>query len=176
MPEITTLALIAVPFVIVAVYVVRAAGARRRAYREWVASLPDESSNRPGAELAAEWKSYQRIEAERYQAESKATAEAPPAVAVLDSYPAAPLAATASVVPGPPRTNTMAILALIFGIGGGLLAIVFGHVALSQISRSGEGGRGLAIAGLVLGYLTAAILLALLVSFLLYLGNRYGWS
>lgn len=47
----------------------------------------------------------------------------------------------------------MAILALIFGVLGGYLAIVFGHIALSQIKRTGEGGGGLAIAGLILGYL-----------------------
>lgn len=51
-------------------------------------------------------------------------------------------------------TNACAILALIFGILGGVLGIVFGHIALSQIIRTGENGRGLAIAGLVLGYLS----------------------
>jgi hypothetical protein len=51
------------------------------------------------------------------------------------------------------RTNTMAILALIFGALGGYLAIVFGYIARSQIKRTGEGGGGLATAGLILGYL-----------------------
>jgi hypothetical protein len=38
---------------------------------------------------------------------------------------------------------------------GSVLAIIFGHVALSQIKKSGDtqGGKGMAIAGLVLGYL-----------------------
>jgi hypothetical protein len=38
---------------------------------------------------------------------------------------------------------------------GSTLAVVFGHVALGQIERSQGrlGGRGLAIAGLVLGYI-----------------------
>ncbi|MGW4482114.1 DUF4190 domain-containing protein [Rhodococcus triatomae] len=49
-------------------------------------------------------------------------------------------------------TNVLAILALVFGFLGGVLAIVFGHIALSQIRRTGESGRGLAITGLVLGY------------------------
>ena len=57
-------------------------------------------------------------------------------------------------------TNVMAILSLIFGIGGGVLGVVFGHVALNQIKRTGESGRGLAIAGLVLGYIGLAILIA----------------
>lgn len=50
-------------------------------------------------------------------------------------------------------TNVFAILALVFGLLGGVLGIVFGHIALSQIRRTGEEGRALAIAGLVLGYL-----------------------
>jgi len=54
---------------------------------------------------------------------------------------------------GSANTNTMALLALVFGVIGGTgIPIVLGHVALSQIRRTGEGGRGLAIAGLVLGY------------------------
>jgi len=42
-----------------------------------------------------------------------------------------------------------------------VLALVFGHVALKQIARTGgaQGGRGMAIAGLVLGYLGVATLL-----------------
>ena len=48
-------------------------------------------------------------------------------------------------------TNGFAIAALIFGIiGGALLGFIFGFVALSQIKKSGQGGRGMAITGLVL--------------------------
>lgn len=51
------------------------------------------------------------------------------------------------------KTNTFAVLSLIFGILGGIvLGVVFGHVALSQIRRTGEQGRGMAITGLVLSY------------------------
>jgi hypothetical protein len=45
---------------------------------------------------------------------------------------------------------------------GSVLAVIFGHVALSQIKRTGAAGRGLAIAGLVLGYVGAAIALGFL--------------
>ncbi len=66
--------------------------------------------------------------------------------------------------PGQARTSTIAILALVFGIiGSGVVAVVLGHVALSQIRRTGEQGRGMAIAGLVLGYVTTAALIALLI-------------
>ncbi len=34
---------------------------------------------------------------------------------------------------------------------------MFGHISLSQIKRSGEDGRGLAIAGLVIGYLLTVL-------------------
>jgi hypothetical protein len=54
------------------------------------------------------------------------------------------------------RTNSMAIAALIAGWNFFPLGIIFGHIALFQIKRTGEGGRGFAIAGLVLGYLTLA--------------------
>jgi len=58
---------------------------------------------------------------------------------------------------GSSRTNTLSILALVFGVLGSVLGIVFGHVALSQIKRTGEAGRGLAIAGLVVGYLQLGV-------------------
>jgi uncharacterized protein DUF4190/uncharacterized protein DUF1707 len=58
------------------------------------------------------------------------------------------------------RTNGLAIASLVvaclwmFGLGS-MLAIVFGHLALHQINRSAgaETGRGVAFAGLALGYL-----------------------
>lgn len=70
--------------------------------------------------------------------------------------------------PPPQRTNTMAILALIFAFLVAPLGIVFGFVARGQIRRTGEGGRGLATAGLVLGIVftvigIAAVVLAVLV-------------
>ncbi|MDV8010181.1 DUF4190 domain-containing protein [Rhodococcus sp. IEGM 1241] len=55
-------------------------------------------------------------------------------------------------------TNALAIVALILGIFGGVLAIPVGHVSLNQIRRSGESGRGLAVAGLVLGYLSLVVI------------------
>lgn len=60
-------------------------------------------------------------------------------------------------VPGSAQTNVMAILSLVFAFVFSILGVVFGHVALSQIARTGEQGRGLAIAGLVIGYLSVVI-------------------
>ena len=57
----------------------------------------------------------------------------------------------------PARTNGLAIAALVTGIlGFSIVSVVLGHVALSQINRTREEGRGLAIAGLVLGYVGIA--------------------
>lgn len=56
------------------------------------------------------------------------------------------------------RTNGFATASLILAIvGGGVLAIVFGHVAHSQIRQTGEGGSGMATAGLVIGYVSIVV-------------------
>ncbi|WP_172582826.1 DUF4190 domain-containing protein [Subtercola boreus] len=51
------------------------------------------------------------------------------------------------------KYNVLAIVSLVTAFVVSLAAIITGHIALSQIKRTGEKGRGLAIAGLVLGYL-----------------------
>jgi peptidyl-prolyl cis-trans isomerase B (cyclophilin B) len=53
-------------------------------------------------------------------------------------------------------TNGMAIASLVCAFLFAPLGIVFGHISLSQIKRSGEEGRGLAVAGLVISYLMTA--------------------
>ncbi|MEV6959053.1 DUF1707 and DUF4190 domain-containing protein [Streptomyces sp. NPDC051207] len=67
-------------------------------------------------------------------------------------------------LPAPqPRTNGKAIASMVCGIlcvatGGltGLPAVILGHLAHSEIRRTGEGGDGLALTGLVLGWLSVA--------------------
>ncbi len=68
-------------------------------------------------------------------------------------------AAYATAGPYPPvqKTNSMAIAALVSSLVLSPLGIVFGHISLSQIKRTNEDGRGLAIAGLVIGYVGTAI-------------------
>jgi peptidyl-prolyl cis-trans isomerase B (cyclophilin B) len=58
---------------------------------------------------------------------------------------------------GPRPTNGLAIAALVCAFLFAPLGIVFGHLSLSQIRRSGEEGRGIALAGTVLGYVFSAI-------------------
>jgi hypothetical protein len=62
--------------------------------------------------------------------------------------PAAPVYQPAPVGP---RTNVLAIIALILGIVIPIGGIICGPIALSQIKRTGESGRGLALAGLIIG-------------------------
>src|SRR5689334_8320213 len=58
----------------------------------------------------------------------------------------------------PPRpTNALAIASLVCAFLFAPLGIVFGHLSLSQIRRTGEEGRGLAVAGLVIGYLITVL-------------------
>lgn len=56
-------------------------------------------------------------------------------------------------------TNTFALVAVILAFLQPIAAIVFGHIALGQIKRTGDAGRGLALTGLVIGYVTTALLL-----------------
>ena len=55
---------------------------------------------------------------------------------------------------GQDKWNVLAIISLVsafFFVS--LASVICGHIALSQIKKTGERGRGLAIAGVVLGYL-----------------------
>jgi hypothetical protein len=59
-------------------------------------------------------------------------------------------------------TNGMAIASLVLGIlwiywFGSILALVFGYVSLRQIRQRQESGRGMAIAGIVLGWVGVAV-------------------
>lgn len=78
----------------------------------------------------------------------------------------APSGEGASVAP----TNPLAVASLVSAFFMPIAAIVLGHLALGQVARSGEQGRGLAVAALVLGYGAIALLAALVlgsVAFLL---------
>jgi peptidyl-prolyl cis-trans isomerase B (cyclophilin B) len=72
------------------------------------------------------------------------------------------------VQPAPP-TNGMSIGALVTGILGlAIVPVILGHIALSQIKRTGEQGRGMAIAGLVLGYVCIVAYVVLIVGLVLF--------
>jgi peptidyl-prolyl cis-trans isomerase B (cyclophilin B) len=59
--------------------------------------------------------------------------------------------------------NTLAVVSIASALTsiGAVAAIITGHVALTQIKKSGESGRGLALAGTIIGYVTIALWIAL---------------
>ncbi len=59
-------------------------------------------------------------------------------------------------------TNTMAILALVFAFVFAPLGVVFGFVARGQIKRTGEGGAGLALAGIIVGAIVTVLVVVLI--------------
>jgi hypothetical protein len=60
------------------------------------------------------------------------------------------------IAPSAP-TNTMAILALVFAFVFPPLGIVFGHIGRKQCKERGEQGDGLALAGMIVGYIHTGI-------------------
>jgi hypothetical protein len=91
---------------------------------------------------------------------------------------------TQAIAPPAPRaapTSTLAILSLVFGIAswlalpvvGSIAAIVCGHLARRDIreSRGAIVGDGLAVGGLVLGYLQIATILVAIFVALAFLGG-----
>jgi len=55
------------------------------------------------------------------------------------------------------KTNVLAIISLVAAFVFPLAGIVTGHIAMSQIRKTGEQGRGLAKAGLILSYVFVAL-------------------
>ncbi len=101
-------------------------------------------------------------------------------------YPATAPAYGYGYAPSPP-TNQMAVIALVLGIVGlvvlpilaSIPAIIVGHMARKQIRERGEGGDGMALAGVITGYIgavgyTLIFLLILLPFFILAAGTAAG--
>ena len=70
--------------------------------------------------------------------------------------------------------NTWAIVSASFAAStilgtwclGGLVAIITGHVARSQIKRTGEAGEGLALAGLIAGYVSIGLFFLVVLAYI----------
>lgn len=56
----------------------------------------------------------------------------------------------------PPPTNVLAIIGFIGVFFFSLIGIILGHIALNKIKSTGEGGRGLALAAVIIGYVRLA--------------------
>ena len=84
--------------------------------------------------------------------------------------------------PGSPpavsRTNSMAVASMACGLGqvifwflAGIPAIVFGHIARRQIRETGEAGSGMAMAGLIMGYVGVFVPLIALITAIAWLAS-----
>jgi hypothetical protein len=95
----------------------------------------------------------------------------PPPPASPSGY-GAPNAAPAYGQPAPgygqpsgAKTNVLAIVSLIASISGfvilpfvgPIVGVICGHISLGQIKKTGEQGRGMALAGVILGYVGIAL-------------------
>jgi len=77
------------------------------------------------------------------------------------------------------KLNTLAVVSIATALTsiGAVAAIITGHVALTHIKKSGQSGRGLALAGTIVGYVTIAFWILTSIGFLIagtYLKGRYG--
>ena len=81
------------------------------------------------------------------------------------------------VYPAKPKANGLALTSMILGILGitvgicllffpvlPILAVVFGHIGLTQTRKTAAPGRGYAIAGLVTGYIGIALAILWLIA------------
>jgi hypothetical protein len=94
---------------------------------------------------------------------------APPAQPVYPAY-----GQPASAVGYAPPTNTLAILALVLGFVVPIGGIICGHIALGQIKRTGESGHGLAMAGLVLGYVFTGLTVLFVIGYIIFFVVLFG--
>ncbi len=79
------------------------------------------------------------------------------------------------------QTSTLAVVSLVFGILGwtllpflgSLVAVVCGHMARGEIRRAQGGleGDGIAVAGLVLGYIVIGLSLLAVLAVILFFGG-----
>ncbi|SDO73315.1 protein of unknown function [Microbacterium sp. ru370.1] len=87
------------------------------------------------------------------------------------------------------RTNPLAIVALVASLVGifvipvigQIVGIVTGHISLKQIKATGERGRGMGLAGLLIGYISLGLGALLIIGFIILVavgagasGSRYG--
>lgn len=115
--------------------------------RDWISEGRANAASLVRAEGATEWKPISTV----------------PELATAFAAPAQTPGVIGPTIARPPKTNSLAIVGLILGILGlvplcllniipAILGLVFSCLALSQIKKSAgqEGGRGLAIAGILL--------------------------
>jgi uncharacterized protein DUF4190 len=78
-----------------------------------------------------------------------------------------PVAPYGYAYPPAPRTNPLAIVSFVSAFVVSIVAVITGHIALSQIKRTGEGGHGFALAGLIIGYVGIGFVLVFFIIWLI---------
>ncbi|QLD12938.1 DUF4190 domain-containing protein [Microbacterium oleivorans] len=77
------------------------------------------------------------------------------------------------------KTNALSIVSMISSIVGfiwilpiigSIAGVIMGHISLSQIKRTGEKGRGMALAGLIVGYAGLALAVVGIILFASFIG------
>jgi|GEM_PF-4397555 len=81
--------------------------------------------------------------------------------------------------PGTPPTteyNILAIIAFATSFFCSIAAVICGHIALAELAKTGEKGRGFAVAGTIIGYAGIGITLVMIVGVLIFFSflNYYG--
>ncbi|AXH36705.1 DUF4190 domain-containing protein [Humibacter sp. BT305] len=73
--------------------------------------------------------------------------------------------------PAPPsaQTNVLAIITIIAAFVFSPVGIVTGHIALSQIKRTHEGGQGLAKAGLIVSYVFTGLAVLFIIGYVIFI-------
>ena len=89
----------------------------------------------------------------------------------------------------PARTNVLAIISLvaslvgfvlILPVVGSIAGVIMGHISLKQIKDRGERGRGMALAGVIIGYVTLLFVILFVIGISILIasagtsGARYG--
>jgi hypothetical protein len=82
--------------------------------------------------------------------EKKATNKSTTQKVTTAHKPAAEPTTTNQPMPMSPKTNTMAVIALVLAFFIPLIGLILGIVAISQIKKKNEGGKGLAIASIII--------------------------
>jgi|TARA_B100000678_G_scaffold268617_2_gene255076 hypothetical protein len=103
---------------------------------------------------------------------------APPAYGAPAAPPAYGAAPAYTAYPQGPKTNTLAIVSLVSSLVGvfvipvigQIVGIITGHMSLSQIKQTGEGGRGLGLAGVIIGWVTLGLAILGIILFIAWFG------
>lgn len=83
---------------------------------------------------------------------------------------------------GPPPTNVFAIVGFVAVFFSGIAGVILGHIALNKIKRSGESGRGFALAATIIGYVRIGLSVLGTILFFVLMGifgaaaQTSGWS